>query len=113
MVATTPGSAVAAMEDRENRIYGVQFHPEVAHTPRGNEILKAFLYEVCEASPTWTSHSIIESRRSQRSAHRSGRRRSVCGLSGGVDSAVAAALVQAAVGDQLTCIFVDQVCSGR
>jgi GMP synthase (glutamine-hydrolysing) len=106
VVATTPGSVVAAMEDPENRLYGVQFHPEVAHTPRGNEILKAFLYEVCGASPTWTSHSIIES---QIAAVRAkvGLSRVVCGLSGGVDSAVAAALVHAAVGDQLTCIFVD------
>ncbi len=106
VVATTAGSAVAAMEDPENRLYGVQFHPEVAHTQRGNEILKAFLYEVCEASPTWTSHSIIES---QIAAVRSqvGSSKVVCGLSGGVDSAVAAALVHAAVGDQLTCIFVD------
>ncbi len=106
VVATTSGSAVAAMEDPENRLYGVQFHPEVAHTPRGNEILKAFLYEVCEASPTWTSHSIIES---QIAAVRTlvGSSKVVCGLSGGVDSAVAAALVHAAVGDQLTCIFVD------
>ena len=106
VVATTVGSAVAAMEDPENRLYGVQFHPEVAHTQRGNEILKAFLYEVCEASPTWTSHSIIES---QIAAVRSqvGSSKVVCGLSGGVDSAVAAALVHAAVGDQLTCIFVD------
>ncbi len=106
VVATTPGSAVAAMEDRENRLYGVQFHPEVAHTHRGEEILKAFLYEVCEASPTWTSHSIIES---QIAAIRQqvGTEKVVCGLSGGVDSAVAAALVHAAVGDQLTCIFVD------
>ena len=94
------------MEDPENRLYGVQFHPEVAHTQRGNEILKAFLYEVCETSPTWTSHSIIES---QIAAVRSqvGSSKVVCGLSGGVDSAVAAALVHAAVGDQLTCIFVD------
>ncbi len=106
VVATTPGSAVAAMEDRENRIYGVQFHPEVAHTPRGNEILKAFLYEVCEASPTWTSHSIIESQIAE-IRRQVGSAKVVCGLSGGVDSAVAAALVHAAVGDQLTCIFVD------
>ena len=105
-VARTSGSRVAAMEDRERGLYGVQFHPEVGHTPRGTEILKRFLYEVCHASPTWTSHSIIES---QVAAIKDqvGGERVVCGLSGGVDSAVAAALVHSAVGDQLTCIFVD------
>ncbi len=105
-VATTSGAAVAAMENPEQRMYGVQFHPEVVHTPRGAEILKQFLYEVCEASPSWTSHSIIES---QVEAIRGqvGDSRVICGLSGGVDSAVAAAIVHEAVGDQLTCIFVD------
>lgn len=105
-VATSDGARVAAMEDRERRHYGVQFHPEVAHTPRGSDILKRFLYEVCEASPTWTSHSIIET---QVGAIRDqvGSDRIICGLSGGVDSAVAAAIVAKAVGDQLTCIFVD------
>lgn len=105
-VASTDGAAVAAMEERERRLYGVQFHPEVAHTPRGNEILKRFLYEVCGATPTWTSHSIIES---QVGAIREivGEDRVICGLSGGVDSAVAAAIVAEAIGDQLTCIFVD------
>jgi GMP synthase (glutamine-hydrolysing) len=105
-VATTDGALVAAMEDRDRALYGVQFHPEVAHTPRGGEILKRFLYDVCGAVPGWTSHSIIES---QVEAIRAqvGEGRVVCGLSGGVDSAVAAALVHEAVGDQLTCIFVD------
>jgi GMP synthase (glutamine-hydrolysing) len=105
-VATSEGAEVAAMEDRDRALYGVQFHPEVAHTPRGNEILKHFLYDVCGASPTWTSHSIIES---QVTAIRDqvGDGRVICGLSGGVDSAVAAAIVAEAVGDQLTCIFVD------
>lgn len=105
-VAGTPGAAVAVMEDRDRGMYGVQFHPEVAHTPRGVEILKKFLYEVCDVAPNWTSHSIIEL---QVEAIRDqvGDGKVVCGLSGGVDSAVAAALVHAAVGDQLTCIFVD------
>jgi len=104
--ASTPGAAVAAMEDSERALFGVQFHPEVAHTPRGAEILKRFLYEVCRLSPSWTSHSIIES---QVAAVREqvGDGRVVCGLSGGVDSSVAAALVHEAVGDQLTAIFVD------
>ena len=105
-VARTSGSRVAAMEDRERGLYGVQFHPEVGHTPRGTEILKRFLYDVCHASPTWTSHSIIESQVASIKAQVGGER-VVCGLSGGVDSAVAAALVHSAVGDQLTCIFVD------
>lgn len=105
-VATSDGAEVAAMEDRDRALYGVQFHPEVAHTPRGNEILKHFLYDVCDASPTWTSHSIIES---QVTAIRQqvGDSRVICGLSGGVDSAVAAAIVAEAIGDRLTCIFVD------
>ena len=105
-VASTEGASVAVMENRDRGLYGVQFHPEVAHTPRGNEILKHFLYEVCHASPSWTSHSIIES---QVAAIRDqvGDARVICGLSGGVDSAVAAAIVHEAIGDQLTCIFVD------
>jgi len=105
-VASTDGAQVAAMEDRERRLYGVQFHPEVAHTPRGTEILKRFLYDVCDASPTWTSHSIIESQIEAIRA-RVGDSRVICGLSGGVDSSVAAAIVSEAIGDQLTCIFVD------
>ncbi len=105
-VATSDGALVAAMEDRDRALYGVQFHPEVGHTPRGEEILKRFLYDVCGALPSWTSHSIIES---QIEAIRAkvGEAKVICGLSGGVDSAVAAALVHAAIGDQLTCIFVD------
>ncbi len=104
--ARTDASPVAAMEDVAGARYGVQFHPEVAHTPRGMEVLKRFLYDVCGARPTWTSHSIIEQ---AVAAIRSqvGSDRVVCGLSGGVDSAVAAALVHEAVGDQLTCIFVN------
>ncbi|MGH8946143.1 MAG: glutamine-hydrolyzing GMP synthase [Acidimicrobiia bacterium] len=105
-VAASPASVVAAMENPERALYGVQFHPEVAHTPRGFEILKTFLYEVCRAAPTWTSHSIIE-RQVEAIKEQVGSRRVICGLSGGVDSAVAAALVHEAVGDQLSCIFVD------
>jgi GMP synthase (glutamine-hydrolysing) len=104
--ATSPGAAVAAMEHRERGLYGVQFHPEVAHTPRGSEILKKFLYEACEAAPTWTSHSIIETQVAA-IRERVGEDRVICGLSGGVDSAVAAAIVAEAIGSQLTCIFVD------
>jgi GMP synthase (glutamine-hydrolysing) len=105
-VATSEGAAVAAMEDRGRALYGVQFHPEVVHTPRGNEILKRFLYDVCGASPIWTSHSIIESQVSS-VRYQVGAGRAICGLSGGVDSAVAAAIVAEAIGERLICIFVD------
>ena len=94
------------MEDRERALYGVQFHPEVSHTARGQEILKRFLYDVCGLAPSWTSLSIIE-QSVDRIRAQIGDGKVVCGLSGGVDSAVAAALVHRAVGDQLTCIFVD------
>jgi GMP synthase (glutamine-hydrolysing) len=104
--AFTSGAPVAAMEDGERRLYGVQFHPEVVHTTRGQEILKRFLYDACEAHPSWTRHSIIESQ-VEAIRRQVGDARVVCALSGGVDSSVAAALVHEAVGDQLTCIFVD------
>ncbi|HEY7564894.1 MAG TPA: glutamine-hydrolyzing GMP synthase [Acidimicrobiia bacterium] len=104
--ASTIGAPIAAMEDRERRLYGVQFHPEVFHTERGQEILKQFLYQACGALPTWTSHSIIE-HAVDRIRSQVGPEGVICGLSGGVDSAVAAAMTHRAVGDQLTCIFVD------
>jgi GMP synthase (glutamine-hydrolysing) len=106
VTASTAGSPVAAMEDRVRGLYGVQFHPEVVHTPRGAEILRHFLYEACDARPTWTHHSIIEQSVDAIRAQ-VGDEKVICGLSGGVDSSVAAALVQKAVGRQLTCIFVD------
>jgi GMP synthase (glutamine-hydrolysing) len=106
VVASTAGSPVAAMENREQRVYGVQFHPEVVHTPRGTEILKRFLFDVCRVNPNWTHLSIIE--QSVDAIRRQvGPERVICGLSGGVDSSVAAALVHHAVGDQLTCVFID------
>ena len=106
VTARTADAPVAALEHAERRIYGVQFHPEVAHTPRGQEMLKPFLFDVCGCRPTWTNASIIET---QVEAIRAqvGDERVICGLSGGVDSAVAAALVHKAIGDQLTCVFVD------
>ena len=104
--ARSEGSPVAAMEDVQRALYGVQFHPEVSHTPRGHEILKRFLYGVCDLAPSWTSHSIIE-QSVARIRTQVGGGKVICGLSGGVDSAVAAALAHRAVGDQLTCIFVD------
>jgi len=104
--ATTPGTPAAAFENRERSLFGVQFHPEVAHSPFGQDMLKRFLYEAAGCRPTWTNTSIIEQ---QVDAIRAqvGDARVICGLSGGVDSAVAAALVHKAIGDQLTCVFVD------
>jgi GMP synthase (glutamine-hydrolysing) len=104
--ARTPDTPAAVLEHEGRRIYGVQFHPEVAHTPRGQEMLKQFLFAVCECRPTWTMASIIET---SVEAIRSqvGSERVICGLSGGVDSSVAAAIVHKAVGPQLTCVYVD------
>ena len=104
--ASSPASPVAAMEDRERRLFGVQFHPEVAHTPNGLDVLKNFLYRACDCLPAWTPTGVISGAVEAIRA-RVGDARVVCGLSGGVDSAVAAALVHRAVGDRLTCIFVD------
>ena len=106
VTASTAASPVAAFEDPERGFYGVQFHPEVAHTPKGTDLLKNFLYQACDLLPSWTMTSIIESAIENIRAT-VGTEKIVCGLSGGVDSAVAAALVHRAVGDQLTCIFVD------
>ncbi|HEX2041388.1 MAG TPA: glutamine-hydrolyzing GMP synthase [Acidimicrobiales bacterium] len=106
VTARTGAVPVAALEDPERRVYGVQFHPEVAHTPRGQEILKHFLYDVCGCLPRWTMTSIVE-RAVAAIRAQVGDAKVICGLSGGVDSAVAAALVHKAVGDQLTCVFVD------
>ena len=106
VTARTEAVPVAALEDLERALFGVQFHPEVVHTPRGQEILKHFLYDVCGCRPSWTMVSIIEQAVESVRA-RVGDEKVICGLSGGVDSAVAAALVHKAVGDQLTCVFVD------
>jgi GMP synthase (glutamine-hydrolysing) len=97
---------IAAFEARERGLYGVQFHPEVVHTPHGQEVLKNFLYGVAGARPTWTPAAVIEEQ-VERIRGQIGAARVLCGLSGGVDSAVAALLVHKAVGDQLTCVFVD------
>jgi GMP synthase (glutamine-hydrolysing) len=106
VIARTGHTPVAAFEDTARRLAGVQFHPEVLHTEHGQAVLEHFLYEIAGCQPTWTMAGVIER---QVAAIRAqvGDRHAICGLSGGVDSAVAAALVQRAVGDQLTCVFVD------
>ena len=106
VTASTPTTPVAAIENVAQGLYGVQFHPEVMHTEQGQEVLKKFLYEGAGCRPTWTMVNIVEDQIARIRAQ-VGSGRVVCGLSGGVDSAVAAALVQRAVGDQLTCVFVD------
>jgi GMP synthase (glutamine-hydrolysing) len=106
VAARTDTTPAAVIEDHERGIYAVQFHPEVAHTEGGQEILKAFLFDAAGCMPTWTNVSIIEHAVAEIRAQ-VGSERVICGLSGGVDSAIAAALVHKAVGDQLTCVFVD------
>jgi len=106
VTASSRSTPIAAFEDAARRLYGVQFHPEVAHTPSGQDILKNFLYEVAGAPPTWTPAAVIEEQVARIRAA-VGSERVLCALSGGVDSAVAALLVHKAVGDQLTCVFVD------
>ncbi len=102
----TSSNTLAAMEHAEKRIYGVQFHPEVAHTPRGAEILRNFLFGICGCRGDWTVSSFIEES-VRRIRSQIGPGEAVCGLSGGVDSSVAALLVERAIGERLTCIFVD------
>lgn len=106
VVATSSGAPVAAFENRGRRLAGVQYHPEVMHTPHGQQVLSRFLHEFAGIDATWTpaniADALVEQVRTQ-----IGVGRAICGLSGGVDSAVAAALVQRAIGDRLTCVFVD------
>lgn len=106
-IAHTGNSPVAAMKDRASRIFAVQFHPEVVHTPRGKEILENFLFRICGLRPLWTARSYIESTIDQIQREVGDRGRVLCALSGGVDSSVVAALVHRAIGDRLTCVFVD------
>ncbi len=106
VTASTDVVPVAAFENDEKKLYGVQYHPEVMHSTHGQQVLEHFLYRGAGIEPNWTTHSVVEE---QVAAIRAqvGTKRAICGLSGGVDSAVAAALVQKAIGDQLTCVYVD------
>jgi GMP synthase (glutamine-hydrolysing) len=105
-LASSTTSPVAALESVERGIYGIQFHPEVVHTPFGQDILKTFLGDVCGCDMAWSAASIVEEQIA-RIREQVGDGRVICGLSGGVDSSVAALLVHRAIGDQLTCVFVD------
>ncbi|MDA4087611.1 GMP synthase [glutamine-hydrolyzing] [Mycolicibacterium hassiacum DSM 44199] len=106
VVATSAGAPVAAFEDRARRLAGVQYHPEVMHSPHGQQVLSRFLHDLAGIAPAWTPANIVEQLVAQ-VREQIGDGRAICGLSGGVDSAVAAALVQRAIGDRLTCVFVD------
>jgi GMP synthase (glutamine-hydrolysing) len=105
-LASSPASPVAAFESLEKGLYGIQFHPEVVHTPHGTQILEKFLYEICGCDGSWSPASIIEEQ-VEIVRDQVGDGRVICGLSGGVDSSVAALIVHRAIGDQLTCVFVD------
>ncbi|MGH3567539.1 MAG: glutamine-hydrolyzing GMP synthase [Pseudonocardia sp.] len=106
VTAASERAAVAAFEDTERRLAGVQYHPEVGHSPHGQEVLRRFLHEIAGIGSGWTTASIIDDTVAAVRAQ-VGAGQAICGLSGGVDSAVAAALVQRAIGDRLTCVFVD------
>ncbi|GBE15841.1 GMP synthase [glutamine-hydrolyzing] [bacterium BMS3Abin14] len=106
-IAHTENSPVAAMKHQSSRIFAVQFHPEVVHTPRGKDILENFLFRICGLRPLWTAHSYIESTVDQIKREVGEHGRVLCALSGGVDSSVVAVLVHRAIGNRLTCVFVD------
>jgi GMP synthase (glutamine-hydrolysing) len=106
VTAGSAGAPIAAFEDVSRRLAGVQFHPEVMHTEHGQTMLRHFLYDIAGARPSWTEANIIDEQ-VERIRAQVGGKQVICGLSGGVDSAVAAALVQRAIGTQLTCVFVD------
>jgi GMP synthase (glutamine-hydrolysing) len=105
-IAASANSPSAAFRDRDGRLFGVQFHPEVAHTEQGTTILRNFLFRVCKAEPSWTMESFVGTE-IERIRTAVGQARVICALSGGVDSAVTAAIVDRAIGERLTCVFVD------
>ena len=105
-LASSTASPVAAIESVERGVYGIQFHPEVVHTPYGQQVLRNFLIDICGADGTWSARSVIEEQ-IERIREQVGDGRALCALSGGVDSSVAALLVHQAIGDRLTCVFVD------
>jgi GMP synthase (glutamine-hydrolysing) len=105
-LASSTESPVAALESPERKLYGIQFHPEVVHTPYGTDVLRRFLDDICGCSMSWSAASVVEEQVA-RIREQVGTGRVICGLSGGVDSSVAALLVHKAIGDQLTCVFVD------
>lgn len=104
---SNPACPIAAMADEQRGFYGVQFHPEVTHTPKGRQILNRFVLNICHANPSWTMPNYIDDAIAH-IRHQVGKENVILGLSGGVDSSVAAALIHRAIGDQLTCVFVDQ-----
>jgi GMP synthase (glutamine-hydrolysing) len=106
-IASSPNAPFSAIANVEKRLFGIQFHPEVVHTPRGIEILRAFLFDVAGLSPTWTPGSFVDYAIQSISERVGQDEHAVCGLSGGVDSTVAAVLCHRALGDRLSCIFVD------
>jgi len=105
-IAKSNNSPIAAMANSANTVVGLQFHPEVTHTPEGSKIIANFLFEICKVKPTWTMHSFIE-HETRAIKEKVGDAQVICGLSGGVDSSVAAVLIHKAIGDKLKCIFVD------
>ena len=106
VLAHTETCSIAAMRDKKRKLYALQFHPEVTHTPQGREIISNFLFRICRCSPEWTMTSFIE-HAVQKIRHQVGKKRVICALSGGVDSSTTAALINKAIGKNLECIFVD------
>jgi GMP synthase (glutamine-hydrolysing) len=106
LMCSTDGAPIAGMADEQRRIYGLQFHPEVTHTRKGAEILGRFIHDICGCGADWTPRNIIDDS-VQKIREQVGDGHVILGLSGGVDSSVVAAMLHKAIGDQLTCIFVD------
>jgi len=107
VIASSPNAPLAAIANPDRKMYGIQFHPEVVHTPRGIELLRAFLFDVAKLEPSWTPGSFVDEAIAAIAEKVAPNERVICGLSGGVDSSVAAVLCHQALGDRLVCIFVD------